>query len=231
MINKMKEYLKSEYDNDNHIKNFLIYWGKNSIGKGDKWRIKNDLDCLYLSSEEKETEQILKADTIVPMWAPIKMVAMYNSGCKQIVKDKCGELLKDYNKYFIDNDITKKLEKLAQLAEKRCNYMKLPTREMNRRGEMQLPATLYHCFEDGKFSKYFDDNFTEKEWIKEQRLECAFYEKEIDGIPIIERHNIKKIYEGLSPVVSVTKSTKGELIDALLDYSIELLEAREKILG
>lgn len=60
--NKMRVYLDSDYDENNYIKNFLLYWMKPS-----RPRAKNDLDCLYLNGN-------LYADTIFSVWTPLKMV-------------------------------------------------------------------------------------------------------------------------------------------------------------
>ena len=231
MENCMKKYLDKDYNPRDHIYNFLRYWQKgDNKPKGDKWRKENELDCLYYDGVK---EQLL-GDTIVPMWALVRMVASYISG-KRISKKMIEELIKGNSsseEYFPkNNELVQALEELAILAEQRQNYMLLKCRAMNRRGEMQLPATLYNCFcnEKGIPNRFLREYFNNDEnsvvkWIERERLECAFINKNVsvDNIIKIENVNIN---------TSVTRSRNPKLIKAVIEYSKRILEEREKALN
>lgn len=66
--NKMEEYLEEQYSKNNHLLNWINYWIKNNNrNHSEKWRLENDLDCLYLGD--------LRADTIVSMYSIFSRVA------------------------------------------------------------------------------------------------------------------------------------------------------------
>lgn len=223
MENKMKDYLKEEYDEKNHIKNFLLYWQK-SYGKP---RVKNDLDCLYCKGEKL-------ADTIYSMWMPIKMVVKCLHG--EIVNKKykdndplkdINKLIQNYSKYFPENNILIcKLNELAVLAETRANVMILPKKGMQSRGRYdQMNLFLWSIFKDGNKSKFFDGNDDlVRKWIVEQKLQPLFVcEKEL------KRENIKPLIETLTPNISCFLEEEAQ-IKEMLDMNICVLKERTRML-
>jgi len=235
MKNMMKEYLGENYTENNHLKNFCLYWIKASEGSGDEWRKNNDLDCLYFDGD-------LRADTLISTWTPIKWVADYlnqDTGKRFYKKYRdTNDPLRDLKLLADDRDaylperheLTLLLDRLLELAELRCNYILLPDRRMNcdryciRRGGEKLwlydsvPATLFHAFNTDTLGGYFADT-DPKEWIVREHLDVAFKDGIVDVKHII-------------PMICNTKPEEPywlieeEDIRQALIYMIKLLERR-----
>jgi len=237
MKNMMKEYLKENYSENNHLRNFCLYWIKASEGTGDEWRQSNDLDCLYFDGD-------LRADTLISMWTPIKWVVDFlnqDTGKKfyKRIKDASDplsdlKLLADDRDTYMPakHEFTLLLDRLLELAELRCNFILLPDRRMNcdryciRRGEEKLwlydsvPATLCHIFNPDTLGKYFTD-IKPEEWVISEHLDVAFIDEIVDVnhiIPMICNTNPEKPHW----------LTNEENIRQALNYMIELLERRLK---
>ena len=183
MRNMMKAYLGNNYS-DNHLRNFCLYWMKGretkpkwedtEEGKArfDKWRQKNDLDCLYFDGD-------LRADTLMSAWTPISWVA--NCLNREYGMVFCKEAKDDSNRYLQllaedreaylppKHELVQLLDRFLELAEQRCNFILLPDRAMNMAryncevngiGRVRLydevPPMLYHLFDENWFGKYFD---------------------------------------------------------------------------
>jgi len=224
MENKMKTYLGIDYNETNHIMNWLNYWTKNPHKKGnnyDNWRKENDLDCIYFNG-------CLYGDTIISMWSIICMAIICINPKQKIKKtyDDITNIKQNFDLLFPHNDLLcEKLNELAKLAELRQNFMILPKRVMQNRGFFyadQMSPTLYQCFEDGRYSKLFDD-ITVKEWVACQKLNIAF----IDGV--IDREHIKPTIEGLPTNKSIKKSKKRDTVLKLINSSIAFLKDREEL--
>lgn len=206
--NMMQKFLNNQYDESNHILNWLKYWQSND---------KRELDKMYYCGNPY-------ADTIISMWQIMTSVYNKYNDKNEYIKEKSEKNINSLLDYFKSNDILKSdLQTLAGLAELRQNYILLPNRKMQRRGAWyadQLPPTLYQCFDDGKFSCYFDyDSKNVEKWVKEQHLEICFK----DGI--ISRNNIIPMGENI-PVEQCRKGTVD--IEKVIDYSINFLQNRYK---
>ena len=241
MENKMKTYLKTDYRENNHIQNFCLYWMKASDGEGDEWRKENDLDCMYYKGD-------LRADTLISVWTPMRMVLDYFNKDKGMVfrKRATGEgdinkylkmIVSDTTRYLPANHIlTSLLNELLMWAEKPCNYILLPYEEMNcnrysinNNGETLwlydfVPCTMYHIFDHETLGRYFDGECAAKEWILREKLQCAFYNNEISIdkiIPMTKGMNISR------PRLLATEKE----IKEMLCYMIDLLKRRNLLLN
>lgn len=225
--NMMKEYLGNDYS-ENHLRNFCLYWMKESTESGDTSRAKNDLDCLYFDGD-------LNADTLMSTWTPIKwMILCLNRG-KGLKPAKNTSFLKrlaEDRDYYLPpkHELVKLLDRFLELAELRCNYILLPDRKMNNEryrahvnGKVkmlydQVPPTLYYLFEKEQFGRFFPDGDAIS-WIRREKLECGFREGILDQayvIPLLKR---------LKPGEAVWLSTEEDLKEGL-NYMIHMLEAR-----
>lgn len=250
MKNKMKSYLGKAYSENDHICNFLKYWIKGIPGMPDyntdresydNWRKDNDLDCLYFDGE-------LNADTLMSVWTPLSWVLNYlnkDSGEKfykysKYHEDTCfylKKLVAEQDKYLPkNNELVQLLERFAELAELRCNFILLPDEKMNADrysvmidGERiwlcdQVPATLYHVFEKNSLGKHFLNECGEVDkekvsaWIIREHLEHGY-----DGD--IEQKNVIPLITGINPNVAVWPKTEKEIAEAL-KYMIDFLEIR-----
>ncbi|MDQ0150017.1 hypothetical protein ACFO6R_08370 [Eubacterium multiforme] len=215
--NKMQSYLGNNYT-DNYIINFLNYW---MFPKEP--REENDLDCLYLNGD-------LCADTIFSVWTPLKFVLnCLNPYEKFYKKDKYGSdphiFLKkikcNIDIYLPKNEkIVKDLYHFAKLAETRANVMKWPVQGINNKRYNdydQMPPTIYNCFSNGKYSKYFDnDDLKVVNWIKREKLEMFFFDN------IISKETIKPL------ITSMKANEKKWLINK--DEIMEMLQKINKTL-
>lgn len=224
----MQVYLENQYDDNNHILNWLRYWKKGDCKAEyrniEEWRKHNDLDCLYYANDNN----VLFSDTIISMWQILTMV--FNCLGYGKFKKNSHDIENIIN--IIENDLSflqkklvEKLNDLSYKAEQRCNYMLLPDRRMQIRGFLyadQLPPTLYQCLDiNGRFVVFFD-KLTPEEWIKREHLESAFYENNIS----IDA--IKPITRELSPKRCIKGTKKPDRIESVIDYSIAFLSKREK---
>lgn len=227
MENKMKSYLGTEYREDNHLMNWLIYWrrGEDTENKSDKWRLENDLDCLYIGD--------LKADTIISIYQILKRITMrINPKINLGIKKEVVEMLlkkENFEQLLPEKELlVQKLQLLAQKAELRSNFMLLQDRGMQTRGFRyadEMPPTLYQCFDDGVYSKYFNyDNKIVKQWVEREKLTMLFGKRGID------RNDIRPMIEGHSPKQSFKKTTKREYLLKIIEYSIEVLDERATVI-
>jgi hypothetical protein len=226
MENKMKTYLGTEYQEENHVLNWLLYWKKaeNTKNKSDEWRMENELDCLYLGC--------LEADTIISVFQILKrLIISINPQIKLGTKKDVVEILieKDNFERLLPKEdlLVQQLQILAYKAELRQNFMLLPDRKMQKRGISyadEMAPTLYQCFDNGGvYREYFkyDDKEVEN-WVKCQKLQMLFENN------IIDIKHIKPMIEGYSPKQSFKKTTKRENLLKLIKYSIDLLDERAK---
>ena len=251
MENKMKSYLGKAYSDNNHISNFFEYWIKGIRSMPDydtdrenynSWRKDNDLDCLYFDGD-------LNADTLMSVWTPLSWVLNYlneDSGEKfykqaRDHEDRCfylNKLVAEQDKYLPkNNELVQLLERFAELAELRCNYILLPDEKMNADrysvmidGERvwlydQVPATLYHIFEKKSLGKYFLNESGEvdkgkvSEWIWNEHLEHGFYGE------IIEQEHVIPLFSDANPSIAKLPATEKEIKEAL-DNMINFLKER-----
>lgn len=223
--NKMEEYLGEQYSKNNHLLNWINYWIKNNNrNHSEKWRLENDLDCLYLGD--------LRADTIVSMYSIFSRVARCING-NNICINKTNELLSkmssknNLNQVLPPEDsLVKSLQELAFLAELECNYMLLPNRQMQKRGFYyadEMPPTLYQCFDSGKFACFFNSFDELEQWVCEQRLKILFINGEI------KKENIIPITKEFPTHKSMKRTKRRDLLHDLIKYDIKLLQERSKI--
>ena len=251
MQNRMKLYLGDEYSG-NYLRNFCLYWMKGIRVRGDyptydEWRSENDLDCLNFGGD-------LKADTLMSAWTPIKWVAdFFNRKCgKKFIKPNEKNdydisdlilLAEDRDAYLPAKDpMVNMLDRFLELAEKRCNYILLPDRNMNperycleRDGKViclfdEVPATLWHVFNKETLGKYFlrrdgeVDVCAVEEWIRREKLQMGFVEGRIS------RENVIPLTRCTKPGEAKWFTTRSDIEEALR-YMIRFLETREKEFG
>lgn len=245
MKNMMKEYLGNEYSN-NHLRNFCLYWIKafecrDRYASDDEWRKENDLDCLYLDGD-------LRADTLMSAWTPIKWVADCLNSDIGIVfykknrtrKDPYHDLrllAKDTDVYLPpEHELVKLLNRFLELAELRCNFILLPSREMNtnryqcRIGNEKIwlcdevPATLAHLFDKQSLGRYFPDSDSVAGWIRSEHLEMGFEDGKIDIC------HVRPFIEGLDPYAPKWLTEENEISQALI-YMIDFLKTRKNVLS
>ncbi len=215
--NKMRIYLDSDYDVNNHIRNFLLYWMKPS-----RPRAKNDLDCLYLNGN-------LNADTIFSVWTPLKMVLEVLNPNRKFTKKDIADIYNNQNQYLNpDYSIVKNFNEFAKYAETKANTMKLPNRKMNNNRYCsfrdQMPPTLYNCFEGGKYCTYFDEKYPLNKWIEDEHLQFFFtnidYSSKNNLIPIISGrlsdqiyyfHTLKEIEEMITNYTQILQARLDEI--------------------
>lgn len=244
MKNMLKEYLGDKYSS-NHLRNFCLYWikafeCKSSYKSKDEWRMANDLDCIYFDGD-------LKADTLMSAWTPIKWVAncinrdIGISFCKtsRIHSDPYHDLkllAEDGDSYLPpDHELVKLLNRFLELAELRCNFILLPTREMNpdRYQIMigctklwlcdEVPATLAHLFDPESLGKYFPDREAVDKWIRREHLEMGFEDEKID------LYHVRPLIKEQDPYTPLWPENEEEIAQAL-EYMIDFLETRMKVL-
>ena len=189
----------------------------------DQFRKNNDLDC-------KLTNGNLYADTIFSLWIPLRLVLVSINRYEKIKKygninDKI-DFLKVISRESILKELLPKsnisvikLSRLFELGQERCNVMILKNRAMQSRGLPPfydyMPYFLYECFDDGKFSKYFDSNEDLINWINDEKLNM-FFKKYITKKDIIDLSKSGNIKKGIP-----------NNIDDLLDNYISILEKRK----
>lgn len=190
----------------------------------DIYRALNDFDC-------KQAKGNLLADTIFSVWNPLKMVLEYlNPGEKFYKENKYGSDKNYYLKKIKNNidaylprgdSLVKELLIFARYAMTRANVMILPSRAMQGRGIKyldQMPASLYQCFDNGEYHKYFKEIEIEK-WIHQEHLEMFFKNGEI------EKNNILPLIKRMKASEHEWLSKKDELEEMLHRYN-EILEKR-----
>lgn len=221
--NEMQSYLKDKYT-ENPIINFLNYWMEPS-----EPRAKNDLDCLYFNGD-------LRADTIFSVWTPLKLVLdILNPDDKFYKEDKYGSDPHRFLKNIRDNidlylpqseKIVEEIYFFAKLAETRANYMIWPSQGINDhrydKHYDQMPPTLYNCFPNGCYFKYFNNEITLNEWIEREHFEMFFFSD------IHSRENIKPLITNMKPNEARWLTDKNEIIEMLQNMN-EILEERLRI--
>ena len=230
MENMMKTYLGEQYTNNNHLRNFCLYWLKATEGSGEEWRKKNDLDCLYFDGD-------LRADTLMSPWTPVKWVANCLNKEHNITFYKQPKYLKllaeDRDAYLPPkHKLVKLLDEFLELAEQRCNYILLPDRKMNterytmtlsdKRMKMydEVPATLYYIFEKDALGRFFENEDAVKAWVKREHLEMGF------KYGFIYQDNVNSLIPDLHPSEPKYFTEEAE-IEAALSYMIMFLQRRK----
>lgn len=214
----MKEYLGQDYNEDNYILNWLRYWAKNDGKHNDEWRKVNDLDCIYLHDD-------LCADTIISIFQILqRVINSINQNVKVARNIKDIEMIiRNFDQLLPKKDpLVQQLQILASKAELRSNFMHLPNRKMQIRGLAyadEMSPTLYQCFDDGIFSKYFKE-ITVKQWVEKEKLKMLFKDN------IIDRDHIKPTINGYSSKQCFKRTRERELILGLIEYSITFLDKR-----
>ena len=179
------------------ILNKLNYWKNDSLESDDNYRKENDWDCILTGGN-------LNADTIISLWLPLRYTLNYFDKPKwQFWKDyeadilhKQNMTLKNCNGFINDieknidaflpaHDLTRKLIRLFELGEKRCNVMILPYRKWNviRGGKPYydyLPHFLYNLLN----SSNLKDEVVN--WIYKEHLTMFFEEEIIDAEHVID---------------------------------------------
>lgn len=242
MKNMMKVYLGNEYSS-NHLKNFCLYWiraykSRDRYSSSDEWRKRNDLDCLYYDGD-------LRADTLMSAWTPIKWVADYINRDYEIAFYKKSKISKDpyhdlkllarYSDSYLpdDNELVGLLNRFLELAELKCNFILLPSREMNPARYHcvignedvwlydEVPVTLAHIFDRNSLGRFFDDIDHAVRWVKREHLEIGFEDNRIDP------YHVRPMIKGLAPYTPKWLTEENEIKEALI-YMIDFLEARMK---
>jgi hypothetical protein len=248
MKNKMKACLGKDYSSS-HLRNFCLYWLKGMACKPvwehteeghaayDAWRKENDLDCLYCDGD-------LRADTLMSAWTPISWVAncLNRENGKEFVKTESDiRLLAEEGDTFLppENELVRLLDRFLELAEKPCNYMLLPDRNMNsdrycfRRSAKfkmlydEVPATLWHIFEKETLGMYFLDATGEVDeeavtaWVLREKLEMGFRKG------IIKQSEVIPLTKSLNPRDGKRLKEEGEIREAL-NYMIRFLRQRDR---
>ncbi len=240
MKNMMKEYLGNDYT-ENHLKNFCLYWikaykSRDRFSSSDEWRKRNDLDCLYYDGD-------LRADTLMSAWTPIKWVADYINRDSEIAFYKKSRISKDpyhdlkllanYGDCYLpkENELVELLDRFLELAELKCNFILLPSREMNparyhcaigSKEEWsydEVPVTLAHIFDKNSLGRFFDDNDHAVRWVKREHLEMGFEDDKIDP------YHVRPLIRGLAPYTPKWLTEENEIKEALI-YMIDFLETR-----
>lgn len=227
ILNPVKKKLK-EWIEYQEYKPKCSYIGNEIVH--DVYRALNDSDCKLVNGN-------LMADTIFSLWFPLKMVIECLNPSEKFYKiDKYRKdknyhlkrIVKNIDEFLPTTDeLVEKLCVFTGLASTRANVMILPDRKMQSRGKDfldQMPKTLYECFEDGNFSKYFnnDDSFVVN-WIKEEKLEIFF-----DGE--IKKENIKPLIKKVCANEVCWLKEKEEIIE-MLDNFIKILKVRGDVVG
>jgi len=192
----------------------------------EKYRKNNDLDC-------KLTGGNLKADTIFSLWIPLRFTLVRINGYEKINKivgilDKneveCLKKVKENLEDLLpsDKDVVKKLSKLFELGQKRCNVMILKDRKMQSRSRYYdyMPRFLYECFKDGEFSKYFQNDEEFKQWIIDQKLAMFFVDSDVSKEKILDLAGTKDIKNNIPP-------NGVEPLEGMIDKYIEILLKRK----
>lgn len=251
MKNMMKEYLGNDYGND-HLRNFCLYWmkgmnNKDMYGSEDEWRMANDLDCLYFDGD-------LYADTLMSAWTPVKWVADFlnrDVGIRFYKRSRDGsdpdhdlKVLAEDGDLYLDPEhrLVKLLNRFLELAELRCNFILLPSREMNSaryksfiRGRAvwlcdEVPSTLAHLYDKDSLGRFFlgEDGEVDEEqvrnWIYREHLEPGF------ELGAVNRENILPLIAGQDPYEPVWPEEEDEIAEAL-EYMIDFLETRNELIA
>ncbi len=251
MKNMMKEYLGNDYSSD-HLRNFCLYWMKGAACRkdypsDDAWRSENDLDCLTFDGD-------LHADTLMSAWTPIKWVAdclnrdlgikFHKSSKHSTDPEHDLKLLAEEGDLYLDpsHRLVTLLNRFLKLAEERCNFILLPSREMNparyrsviRNRTVwlcdEVPSTLAHLYDKDSLGRFFlgengeVDEDRVRDWIYREHLEPGFERG------IVDRGRILPLLAGRDPYEPVWPTGEDEIAEALT-YMIEFLSIRREILA
>lgn len=165
---------------------------KQEKGCSDALRLKYDNDAKYYLEKGYSKEKALHADTIISFWTIYKSLLKKEANWrsyKTIESLKCllcqiqSKHKNDYTAKIIE--INDKLDDFAEIIYTEGNYMLLPdgqrrlnnVRYMNFQDRIDL--TLFHSFSDGKLSRFFKNDNSLCEWIREEKLASLFKNHEI----------------------------------------------------
>ncbi|MGR6545715.1 hypothetical protein [Paenibacillus tundrae] len=233
--NKLKNIIGTRYT-DNPIINYLIYLMPDpeqpSYGGAtyDEWRKENDLDVVWLNGD-------LHADTIFSVWIPLKMSLQSVAGDTFSYKGNRGtpskenecfkDIIENINHYLPpEHALVNELYRFAELASTRANVMRLPNRQMQKRGFFyfdQIPKTLYECFGEGRFNTYFESDQAVKEWVKEEKMDMFF-----DGS--ISRNNVKPLISRMQASDCEWLKESDDILEMLVQYNEILCKRGEALL-
>ncbi|MDG0808535.1 hypothetical protein [Cohnella rhizosphaerae] len=191
---------------------------------------KNDLDVVWLDGD-------LHADTIFSVWFPLKMSLQCVAGDTFSYQGMRGTphkgidcyngIIENIDRYLpFENVLVKELYQFAELSSTRANVMRLPERQMQRRGIFyrdQMPKTLYECFGRGRFNKYFGSDESVTRWIEEEDLEMFFEDNSIS------RDNIKPLIPRMQASETEWLKESKDILEMLVQYNKILLQRSEAL--
>ncbi|MGN0505503.1 MAG: hypothetical protein ACI4FZ_03025 [Lachnospiraceae bacterium] len=177
----------------------------------------------------------INADTIFPLWMPLRFTLVAINGYAKIKKtagniNHRDEFMKNLAHKEVlkellpeDNYRVKNLSELFELGQTKANVMILPERWMKKRASSPyydyMPYFLYECFKGGEFFSAFKTEEQVKKWILEQSLDMFFY-GEIKRNTIIDISGSKDI-----------KCGTPDEIDFMVHNYIDILNQRKLIIG
>lgn len=198
-------------------------------GYSDALRLEYDNDAKYYLSKGYSKNEALHADTIISFWTIYKTVLEKESGWKAYKTEKSLKRLLCQIRSNRKNDYTEKIncvnDKLEDLAKKiysEGNYMLLPEgkRKMNneryQKFEDRIDLTLLHLFSGGELSHYFKNDEQVCEWIKREKLDMLFTNKDINKSTIKWLVNNQKL---------VSEMELPELYD-YIDSAVQFIDDR-----
>ena len=213
----------------------LRYW-REYCGSGENYRKAHDLDCLL-------THGNLSADTLCSLWLPLRYSLNYFESERWSYWKKFEENnlrpqklgLKDYNPFLLElerdieqflphHETTRKLIRLFELGQRRCNVMLLPERSWNtKRGRAPYYDYLPHFLYDLLSSEYNAEyNVDVSAWIKTESIDMFFKDNDISCKNIID----------LAGTGDVRRHPPKDIdLPYLLENYIRILELREVALG
>ena len=201
-------------------------------GYSDALRLKYDNDAKYYLSKGYSKDEALHADTIISFWTIYRTVLEKETGwnayktvasLKSLLRQIRSNRRNDYTEKI--NCVNAKLEALAKRIYSEGNYMLLPAgkRLMNNERyqefEDRIDLTLLHLFSGGKLSHYFENDEQVCEWIKREKLDMLFANKDINKNAIKWLVNNQKL---------ISEMELPELYE-YIDSAIQFIDARSSV--
>lgn len=205
----------------------------------DNLRLENDNDARYYFREVGlEKAEALKADTVISFWTPYCRLLELEANWKSVKTVKGLEwLLKEIHATW-NNDYTskiktvnEKIQGLAKVYHTKGNYMLLPERKMNTQrykvAQDRIDLTLYECFDKGALAKFFETDDDLYAWIRREKLDGMFYDKELSKKKIkwliseehkpkwISEMNTHEVYEYLKNATLLIEDRNKEEINSV----------------
>lgn len=156
-------------------------------------RLEYDNDARYYLEKGYSEEEALHADTIISFWIIYKTLLEKQTGWTAYKTVKSLNSLLRQIRSKRENDYTakilqlnEKIEDFAKVIYTAGNYMLLPNgkREMNNvryhKYQDRVDLTLYHSFSGGELSIYFETDEQLRKWIKREKLDILFLDRDIE---------------------------------------------------